>query len=814
VRSGESYDTGPKLASWLFGARLSDGEPPRFVLLLCGGVLVLADRRSWEEGRFLAADLDAAFARNDRTQTGELATIAALFSREMLVRTADGKPCPMDDLLAASTTTTGVTSELRDGLKRSVEIIANEVLDRLDESGVAPRELEKQVPIARQLTRETLRYLYRILFLLYAEARPELKILPSDDRTYEAGYSVDRLRELVARDEQLVEEEARTGFHLFTSLDVLFDKVNNGHRSRNGHAEDEQPDGPGLRFEPLRSTLFESESITLIGRVPDPRSDNGATLDLRLRNDALHQVLRLLTMKKGSSGERGGFISYRNLGINQLGAVYEGLISYTGIIAEEELCEVADTRMESAGGSWLIPAHRQGDYPADALVRYDEHDKRRGLRGVKRYQRGEFVYRLAGRDRETAAAYYTPESLTKATVELTLAHRLDQKCDGERTTTRAAELLRWTICEPALGSGAFANEAINQVAEEYLRRRQNELAVSIPAGDLLDEKQKVKAYIALHNVYGVDLNATGVEPAEVSLWLNTMHAGMQAPWFGLHLRRGNSLIGARRAVYSGDDVTSKDKAWLKTKNGLAPTPLPFPERIPGGAVHQFLLPSPGWAAIADSKNAKELAPDGTKALTAWRRGVLTRPSIKQRDRLQAAARRVEFLWSLVIKRMELSERAIARRIPIWGADSADAEFAFMRQPAQAVPKEQVLQDLFNAVDTPYWRLKKVMDTWCALWFWPPGDAALLDGNHHIYNTAVDDAAVLHKLLDPAPQQPAAEEQAALFTVGGEQLTLDTAEPYVVTPTTSKPGGRQPRGKKPPVQRALLHADAGDGHRHR
>lgn len=39
-------------------------------------------------------------------------------------------------------------------------------------------------------------------------------------------------------------------------------------------------------------------------------------------------------------------------------------------------------------------------------------------------------------------------------------------------------------------------------------------------------------------------------------------AGLQAPWFGLHLRRGNSLIGARRAVYSPTLLAKK--AWLST----------------------------------------------------------------------------------------------------------------------------------------------------------------------------------------------------------------------------------------------------------
>lgn len=38
-------------------------------------------------------------------------------------------------------------------------------------------------------------------------------------------------------------------------------------------------------------------------------------------------------LTRGRKGERGGFISYAQLGINQLGAVYEGLMSYAGFIA-------------------------------------------------------------------------------------------------------------------------------------------------------------------------------------------------------------------------------------------------------------------------------------------------------------------------------------------------------------------------------------------------------------------------------------------------------------------------------------------------
>ncbi|MFJ3931638.1 hypothetical protein [Streptomyces sp. NPDC090029] len=838
VSASETYETGPALASWLFQSELGEagGPRPRFVLLLCGGVLVLADRQSWNEGRFLAVNLDAALERNDRGQQGELATIAALFSLDMLRPGENDQSRTIDALLrSSSANAAGVSGELRHGLQRSVEIIANEVLARMaePENNVTPADIESpKIPFARELTRESLRYLYRILFLLYAEARPELGILPADDGSYEAGYSMARLRELVERDEELVEEEARKGFHLHESLDVLFNKVNFGHRPYGTEADDDQPgddeetrkakaarrsEDRGLRFEPLRSELFEPRSVRLIGRgVLDPRSDEDSDphwLDLRLRNAALHEVLRLLTMKKGKRGERGGFISYRNLGINQLGAVYEGLMSYTGIIAEEELCEVAKGG-DPEKGSWLIPSKKQDQYPDKTLVHYDEDDARKGLRGVKKYEKGSFVYRLAGRDRETSASYYTPESLTQVTVELTLKHRLDQEAgaDGNVIKTRASELLKYKICEPALGSGAFLNEAINQVAEEYLRRRQDELGVTIPTADALTEKQKAKAYIALHNAYGVDLNATGVELAEVSLWLNTMHPGMRAPWFGLHLRRGNSLIGARRAVYAADNVTGKE--WLKAKGALAPTTLPFlkdgePQPLPQDSVHQFLLPSPGWAAVAGSKEAKELAKEGVEQLAAWKKGILQRPKrskagkskkepVSQFTRLRDAARRVEFLWSLVVKRMELSEQAIARRIDVWGADPTDPEFAFLHRPDQAVPKEQVLEDLFNAADTPYWRLKKIMDAWCALWFWPVDKAGLLDGTAGEYKAVpqVTGADSLSRILGGTPlateplvpsagheTYPVAEplpaprfvEATALFALGPEQTSFADLE---------------------------------------
>ncbi|MBF6340662.1 hypothetical protein IU450_32920 [Nocardia abscessus] len=798
----EEITSGTKLASWLF----TGDNPPRYVLILAGGIVILADRATWGEGRYLAVNLDVALGRNDLE---ELSLIGALFGAGSLLPPAEGGTEPLAELLTKSRNhAVGVSKELREGIKESVELIAQEVLDRLGQQDVRPEDIGDPTELAKELGREALRYLYRILFLLYAEARPELGILPTDDADYGRGYSLARLGDLISR--PLDSEEARTGFHLYESLDLLFRLVNHGHRPHTGEVES---DTEGLRFEPMRSELFDPKAIELIAKHR-PLDDEGRTVDTRLTNACLYQVLSKLMKVKGRRNKRGGFISYAQLGINQLGAVYEGLMSYTGFIATEPLLEVAKDG-DPTDGSWMIPASREDAYPAEVIVRRVDDDGRKTAEYV-RYAPGSFVYRLAARDRQTSASYYTPESLTNATVQLTLKYRLDQ----DDTTTTAREILDWKICEPALGSGAFLNEAINQVAAEYLKRRQQELGVEIDPEKHEFELQKTKAYIALHNCYGVDLNDTAVELAEVSLWLNVMHPGLQAPWFGLHLRRGNSLIGAGHKVY--DPSQLPDAAWLKA----TPEDLPLSTMsLPEGKIYHFLLPAEGWGAVVAGmsdarKLAQKLAPDEVQQLGTWRRGIRKKIAVKAKNgrptrelqRLQAVSRRAEYLWSLVVTRLRISEGEISRKIDVWGAD-------WITQPEQAVPKEKVYDDL-TAAGTPYWRLKLVMDTWCALWFWPLDQAGMLDGSDPYY--------AQHQLLplepvesahgsdqgkvEPDPVQIGFDQLLGtepFFRVDGEQLELnDVAVEQVASAPKSKQTRRQ-RSKVGLVRSVIALNDLND-----
>lgn len=710
-----------KLADWLFGI---DDNAPKYVLLLCGGVVVTADVDAFREGRYLAVSIGTVLERNDKPEAG-LAT--ALVAREMLEPQDAAEPdaTGLDSLVAQSRTQAqGVSKSLREGLRRSVEIIAKEVLDRLREQEFDWTPFFTDREFADRLAKESLRYLYRILFLLFAEARPELRILPTDSPDYQSGYSIARLGRTVERE---LGEESREGTYLYESLALLFKRVNDGY-----HFNDPEAEGKArIVFEPLQSRLFDPASITLIGKDLTPSDDDYVwQVDTRLRNKALHRVLRMLMIDDGSlTGKRGRrgqtqFISYAKLGINQLGAVYEGLMSYTGRIARgKTLYEVAQAQDlkknngQSKDGSWLIPESEADEYPADVFVTVE--DPYTGDRSPVTYPDGSFVYRLAGRDRETSASFYTPLSLTKTTVELTVRQLIEEH-GGQ---VEAKDLLKWKILEPALGSGAFLNEAINQVAAKYLELRQTETGERVDPDKWEEELRKVKAYIALHNSYGVDLNATATELAEVSLWLNVMYPGLKSPWFGLHLRHGNSLIGARRETYGLKDLApNKGKQFWYD---FAPQHDKLSE-IPAGElgedrIHHFLLPSKGWAAIADHKEAKVLVGDDAKALGKWRNGLMRKLNKKQIARAQRLARQVEYLWGLVIRRLELSEEAIARDIDVWGAPEC-AEHS----GNSAITKEQVLEDL-ERPGSPFWRLKKLMDSWCAVWFWPVGKTELLTG---------------------------------------------------------------------------------------
>ena len=542
---------------------------------------------------------------------------------------------------------------------------------------------------------------------------------------------------------ELSSEEDKESTYISDSLDRLFRMVWEGYPKREDPnvqprlPDAEDPFHDSFRLTPLKAHLFDPARMPLLSRV-------------RFRNVVLREVIELMSLTKEGKGKRRGRVSYAQLGINQLGAVYEALLSFRGFFAEEDLYEVQpapkrggatsnsngddkeddeDDASGSAAASGqkhdelevghFVNAEQRNDYRAEEIVA----EPGTGL--PKHYPKSTFIYRLAGRDREKSASYYTPESLTRCLVKYALKELLPGKT--------ADDVLRLKVCEPAMGSAAFLNEVVNQLAQAYVERRQKETGRSIPHDQFATELQKVKMRLADRNVFGVDLNPVAVELAEVSLWLNSIftpeHGRAFVPWFSQQLVCGNSLIGARRQIHrvrqlptSTSRRAKPGKLWYEH----APEELAWDAERPEDGIFHFLLPDPGMAAWKN-KVIKQLEPEAMEGCKRWNKAFVkaafTESQIAQLKRLSRLVDGLMKAWA-----HELAElrRRTTDPLPVWpeSATAATAEpWTPLHQKDRIQQQEVAGKGVANA--NARLRLKWAMDYWTALWFWPVEQAELL-----------------------------------------------------------------------------------------
>jgi type I restriction-modification system DNA methylase subunit len=163
--------------------------------------------------------------------------------------------------------------------------------------------------------------------------------------------------------------------------------------------------------------------------------------------------------------------------------------------------------------------------------------------------------------RKKDGVFYTPKYITKYIVDNTIGKLcIDKKAeiniieedyftDKKRTnktkqplleklTTYRNWLLQLTICDPACGSGAFLNQALDFLIAEH--RYIDELHAKL-FGDAL-VLSDVEKSILENNLYGVDLNEESVEIAKLSLWLRTAQPNRKLNDLNNNIKCGNSLI--------------------------------------------------------------------------------------------------------------------------------------------------------------------------------------------------------------------------------------------------------------------------------
>lgn len=732
---------------------LPEERRPHFILMLAGNTVFLFDKDKWAKGSYLQFSLDDLFAQ--ASIDAKHRTLYALFHMLVSKHTlaAEGEMVLMDTIIEESYKNAyEVTKDLKEGVILAVETLANEALYWWKQNNNIPVSDYTDDTFESEVKDDCLTIIYRLLFLFYAESRDELEILPVDDEVYKLGYSLESLRDLEMV--RLNSDASRNGYFFDDSIRHLFSLLSDGHNFKENNINSKS-----FRVRPIDSPLFNDNNLKHLANV-------------RIRNIKWQEIIKALSLSKKKN--YCGRISYANLGVNQLGSVYESLLAFRGFYAEEDYIEVhkANTPQD---GTFLVPYSRMGDFDISEVL----CDPKTGNPVI--LPEGTFVYRLNGRDRQKSASYYTPEVLTRSTVKYTLKSILDEVRANKR---QATELLELKILEPAMGAAAFQNEVINQLAEAYLaeqQRQQREKGLRnwrISPDHYRDELQKVKAYIATHNVYGVDLNPTAIELGKLSLWLNVIHKDMETPFFANRLTVGNAVIGAWLKVYNKQDVyciierfcakPKVNKWWEKAPHKVKF----FSNRVNRSVneVYHFLLPDANMLGVRSIKEQKKAHASEDKRMAAilkdW-----TAPIVDADFKtLQRISGKIDVLLKEYFTDQISIDKYTNNRKEIWdGIDHSASESLFkVEEQAESYANKQQLFDTRYRHDNAYRKLKLAMDYWCALWFWEYDDAADLPTRQEFWGD-------IEALLDVDNSQLDTKTRQALERAGSDVVSEDMPE---------------------------------------
>lgn len=211
-----------------------------------------------------------------------------------------------------------------------------------------------------------------------------------------------------------------------------------------------------------------------------------------VRNAALLDAVRALSLYHEQEARVLRRVNYGALDVEELGSVYESLLDYRPVIS------------------------------ADA-TQFDL---------------------VSGTERKTTGSYYTRPELVQELVKSALVPVIEERLRACAADAQAREraLLAISVCDPACGSGHFLLAAARRLGRELARVRSGEEQPT-PA-----QFRRAVRDVIQQCVYGVDLNPLAVDLCKLALWIEGHNAGMPLNFLDHHIKQGNSLIGATRAL--------------------------------------------------------------------------------------------------------------------------------------------------------------------------------------------------------------------------------------------------------------------------
>jgi hypothetical protein len=390
--------------------------------------------------------------------------------------------------------------------------------------------------------------LLRLVFVLYAEDRG---LLPTSHAFYSRELSVLALYEELVRDQGAYPDAMGSRFGAWGRLVALFRAIYLGV----SHAD--------LRMPPKRGELFDPNTYPFLegwgpaGSAPVRHAESRAAVEIPSVDDGT--VLTVLDKLIVFEGQR---LSYRALDVEQIGSVYEALMGYHVLrVVSPSVCmrpnrvwisaEEARAQKPAQRAAWLKEnaglSTAQATKLAEAIssAKTDEAITSSleafSVKGTSLASEGRLVLQ-PGAERRRTSSHYTPRSLSAPIVRKTLAPLfVCLAADGKGPTSE--DLLSLSVCDPAMGSGAFLVEACRVLADELVAAWTREGKLHAIAAEHADVLTYARRLVAQSCLYGVDKNPYAVSLAKLSLWLLTLSKDESFSFVDHALRYGDSLVG-------------------------------------------------------------------------------------------------------------------------------------------------------------------------------------------------------------------------------------------------------------------------------
>ncbi len=369
---------------------------------------------------------------------------------------------------------------------------------------LAQADIEAPLPEVRDAA---LVLLYRLLFVLYAEDRD---LLPVRDSRYDDYGLREQVRGSIGHRKDQGDVFSATAARYWSAFDDLCRSIDSGDAS--------------IGLPPYNGGLFDRARTPLLSRV-------------RLGDAVMADIIDALSFERTPLGRR--YINYRDLGVQQLGSIYERLLEREVARDSGNIVVRPNVFARKDSGSYYTP-----DDLVDLIVR-------------------EAVGPLV--DARINAFAAKAEDIASSQVPE------DRRMGRLKRIDPAEKLLELKVCDPAMGSGHFLVNLVDYLADRVIEAMAE--AEALVDGYLsplveridgirntimdnaedrgwtfdpaqLDDRHIVRRMVLKRCVYGVDKNPMAVELAKVSLWLHTFTVGAPLSFLDHHLRCGDSLFGA------------------------------------------------------------------------------------------------------------------------------------------------------------------------------------------------------------------------------------------------------------------------------